>query len=63
MNTSRSQEWWMWKMYREVAHLIHDPSQQSEARLKTLATNYCDLMRQPRRDDENDPHESLMDYS
>lgn len=63
MNSSRSREWWMWKMYREVAQLIYDPSQLSEARLKMLATHYCNLMRQARRDGETDPHESVMDYS
>ena len=35
-----SRDWWMWQMYRQVADLINEPNDISEARLKSLVLAY-----------------------
>lgn len=49
MNDKNNPEWWMWQMYRQVARLIHEPSEANDQALKTLSSawrQYCQDNRQ-----------------
>lgn len=61
MKDKNSADWWMWQMYREVAHLIHFPSEANENRLKSLISEYRRIAQQ-RAAVNPDPHECAMDY-
>lgn len=61
MNDGKSADWWMWQMYREVAHLIHSPSEGNEKRLKSLIAAYR-RHAQKSGAAARDPHEWVMDY-
>jgi len=60
-NQSEERNWWLWQMYRQVACLVNNPSEVSEAKLRVLISEYCNL--HGRKNAEVvDPHERLMDY-
>lgn len=41
MKDQNNPEWWMWQMYRQVARLIHEPSEANDLALKALASAWC----------------------
>ncbi len=40
MNNAHSQDWWLWRMYRQVAEFVNDPSEENRARLDALTLEY-----------------------
>lgn len=40
MYTKLSQEWWRWKMYKQIADFIHNPSMEREEHITDMLTEY-----------------------
>ena len=59
---TEERNWWMWQMYRQVASLINNPCDISEAKLKALIVEYRNYHRTKFASEGSDPHERLMDY-
>jgi DNA phosphorothioation-dependent restriction protein DptG len=57
---SDERNWWLWQMYRQVASLINNPCEITEAKLRVLISEYRNM--HERKCDNSDPHERLMDY-
>jgi len=60
MVNQENTEVWLWRMYREVAQFVHDPSATSEAELMSLIAQY--RKEQGPSMHTKDEHEWVMNY-
>ena len=60
MVNSENNEVWLWRMYREVAQFVHNPSATSEAELMSLIAQY--RKEQAPVINNKDEHEWVMNY-
>ena len=60
MAHQENSEEWLWRMYREVAQFVHNPSVTSEAELMSLIAQYRKEQGSEMR--SKDEHEWVMNY-
>ena len=63
MEEPYSIEWWRWKLYRQIADYLHQPSVEGQAAVQAMLQAYRDqldshALRPPHRDE----HEWVMDW-
>lgn len=61
MNTPYSTEWWRWKMYRQIAEYLHQPSVQGQTGIHALLQAYR-KQREPARPQSQDEHEWGLEW-
>ncbi len=62
MENSTSTDRWLWRMYREVAQYVHNPSPANELELINLVTQYRKEAEQLDRSSSDDEHEWAMNF-
>jgi len=62
MRESCSTEWWKWKVYKQAADFLHDPSDASEARLKSAINAYRSHYEHRRDKAGGDEHQWAMNF-
>lgn len=56
-----STDWWLWRMYREVAEYVSCPSAEAELRLRSLIGEYRNFCEQKQLG-LLDPHQRAVDF-
>lgn len=49
----RTSDWWLWRMYRQVADFIHQPSEENARRLRALIEEYRATGTEPAQDESS----------
>ncbi|HGX92382.1 MAG TPA: hypothetical protein ENK35_03610 [Candidatus Tenderia sp.] len=62
MEHNTSTEKWLWRMYREVAQYVHNPSAANEVELLNLVSQYRKEAEQQNKTASDDEHEWAMNF-
>ena len=62
MDEPYSTEWWRWKLYRQIAEYLHQPSVAGQAAVHALLQAYRDQQAQPPASNARDGHEWVVDW-
>jgi hypothetical protein len=62
MDEPYSTEWWRWKLYRQIAEYLHQPSVAGQATVQSLLQAYRDQQLQSPQFAPRDEHEWVMDW-
>jgi hypothetical protein len=61
MDEPYTPDWWRWKLYRQIADYLHQPTVTGQAAVNALLQTYRD-QQQPTRPAHQDEHEWVMDW-
>jgi hypothetical protein len=62
MDEPYSTEWWRWKLYRQIAEYLHQPSVAGQAAVQSLLQAYREQQLQSPPSALRDEHEWVMDW-
>lgn len=62
MNREFSVDWWRYELYRHVAQYIHNPGDQTQAKLNALIAEFRRRSELQQSGDALDEHEYAMNY-